>query len=225
MVNEDKLEIMRHSTSHVLAEAVQSIFPDAKFGIGPAIQNGFYYDFDLPRSLSPEDLPAIEKKMAEIIAADKPFIRNEVTKTEARRLFANQPYKLELLDEIPDERVTVYQQSNFIDLCRGPHVKSTGEIKAFKLINIAGAYWRGDEHRPMLQRIYGIAFDTQQALDEHLKKLDEAARRDHRKLGKELDLFSVHEEAGPGLVHWHPKGAIIRRAIEDFWKDEHVKRG
>ncbi|GAI57613.1 unnamed protein product, partial [marine sediment metagenome] len=146
-------------------------------------------------------------------------------KEEARQLFATQPYKLELIDDIPDEKVNVYQQGSFTDLCRGPHVSSTGEIKAFKLISIAGAYWRGDEHRPMLQRIYGVAFDTKEALAEHLKKLEEAARRDHRKLGRELDLFSIHEEAGPGLVHWHPKGAVIRRVIEDFWKDEHVKRG
>ncbi len=221
----EKLEIMRHSAAHVLAEAVQSIFPDAKFGIGPAIEDGFYYDFDLPRSLTPDDLPLIEAKMREIIAANLPFIRQEVTKEEARSLFAAQPYKLELIDEIPDEKVSLYRQGSFLDLCRGPHVSSTGEIKAFKLLSIAGAYWRGDEHRPMLQRVYGVAFDTEEALAEHLKRLDEAAKRDHRKLGKELDLFSIHEEAGPGLVHWHPKGAVIRRVIEDFWKDEHIKRG
>ena len=219
------METMRHSAAHVMAEAVQSIFPVVRFGIGPAIEDGFYYDFDLPRSLTPDDLPVIEKKMSEIIAADSPFIQKEVTKEEAKRLFASQPYKLELIDEIPDEKVSTYQQGAFVDLCRGPHVNSTGEIKAFKLVSIAGAYWRGDEHYPMLQRIYGVAFDTKEALDEHLKRLDEAARRDHRKLGKELDLFSIHEEAGPGLVHWHPKGAVIRRVIEDFWKDEHVKRG
>ena len=222
---EEKLEIIRHSAAHVMAEAVQSIFPDAKFGIGPAIENGFYYDFALPRSLTPDDLPLIESRMGEIIASNVPFVRQEVTKEEARKLFAAQPYKLELIDEIPDEKVSLYRQGSFIDLCRGPHVSSTGEIRAFKLINIAGAYWRGDEHRPMLQRIYGVAFDTKETLAEHLKKLDEAARRDHRKLGRELELFSIHEEAGPGLVHWHPKGAVIRRVIEDFWKDEHVKRG
>ena len=222
---EENLEIMRHSASHVMAEAVQSIFPDAKFGIGPAIEDGFYYDFDLPRSLNPEDLPLVEKKMNEIIASNGPFSRKEVTKAEARRLFAAQPYKLELIDELPDEKVSLYRQGSFLDLCRGPHVNSTGEIKAFKLTSIAGAYWRGDEHRPMLQRIYGVAFDTKAALDEHLKRLEEAARRDHRKLGKELDLFSIQEEFGPGLVLWHPRSAIIRRAIEDFWKDEHVKRG
>ncbi len=220
-----KLEILRHSAAHVMAEAVQSIFPDAKFGIGPAIENGFYYDFDLPRSLTSDDLPIIEAKMSEIIASDVPFVRQEVTKEEARRLFAAQPYKLELIDEIPDEKVSLYRQGLFVDLCRGPHMSSTGEIKAFKLISVAGAYWRGDEHRPMLQRIYGVAFDTREALTEHLKKLDEAAKSDHRKLGRELDLFSIHEEAGPGLVYWHPKGAVIRRVIEDFWKDEHVKCG
>ena len=209
---EDKLEIMRHSASHVMAEAVQSIFPDAKFGIGPAIEAGFYYDFDLPRPLNPDDLSLIENKMKEIIAANGPFTRKEVTKEEARRLFAAQPYKLELIDELPDEKVSLYQQGSFLDLCRGPHVNATGEIKAFKLINIAGAYWRGDEHRPMLQRIYGVAFDTKEALDEHLKRLEEAARRDHRKLGRALDLFSIQDEFGPGLVLWHTK-------------DEHVKRG
>ncbi len=219
------METMRHSAAHVMAEAVQSIFPDVRFGIGPAIEDGFYYDFDLPRSLTPDDLPVIEKKMSEIIAADSPFIQKEVTREEAKRLFASQPYKLELIGEIPDEKVSTYQQGDFVDLCRGPHVNSTGVIKAFKLVSIAGAYWRGDEHYPMLQRIYGVAFDTKEALDEHLKRLDEAARRDHRKLGKELDLFSIHEEAGPGLVHWHPKGAVIRRVIEDFWKDEHVRHG
>ncbi len=222
---DEKLEVMRHSTAHVMAEAVQSIFPDAKFGIGPAIENGFYYDFDLPRSLVPDDLPLIEAKMAEIIAQDVPFVRQEVTREEARRLFAAQPYKLELIDEITDEKVTLYRQGSFVDLCRGPHLSSSGEIKAFKLVSIAGAYWRGSENRPMLQRIYGVAFATRAALVEHLKKLDEAARRDHRKLGRELDLFSIHEEAGPGLVHWHPRGAVIRRVIEDFWKDEHIKRG
>jgi threonyl-tRNA synthetase len=222
---DDSLEIMRHSATHVLAEAVLSMFPDAKFGIGPATQDGFYYDFELPRPLTPEDLPVIEAKMKELVKADLPFKREELSKKDARSLFAKQPYKLELIEEIEDEKVGVYRQGSFVDLCRGPHVNSTGEIKAFKLVSIAGAYWRGDEHNPMLQRVYGVAFDTEKALDEYLKKLEEAARRDHRKLGKELDLFSIHEEAGPGLVHWHPKGATIRRVIEDFWKEEHIKRG
>ena len=215
----------RHSIAHLLAAAVLELYPKAKFAIGPAIENGFYYDFDLPRSLTPEDLPLIETRMNEIIASNVPFVRQEATREEARQVFAAQPYKLELIDEIPDEKVTLYRQGSFVDLCRGPHVSSPGEIKAFKLVSIAGAYWRGDERRPMLQRIYGVAFDTEEALAEHLKKFEEAARRDHRKLGRELDLFSIHDEAGPGLVHWHPKGAIIRRVIEDFWKDEHARRG
>ena len=222
---DNKLETMRHSTAHIMAGAVQTIFPEVKFGIGPAIEDGFYYDFDLPRPLTPDDLPVIEAKMSEIVASNESFVKEEMDKEEARRLFTAQPYKLELIDEIQDDKVSLYRQGDFIDLCRGPHVGSTGEIKVFKLISIAGAYWRGDETRPMLQRIYGVAFDTEEALAEHLKKLDEVARRDHRKLGKELDLFSIHEEAGPGLVHWHPKGAVIRRIIEDFWKDEHIKRG
>jgi threonyl-tRNA synthetase len=225
VADSDKLEMMRHSASHVLAEAVLSVFPGAKFGIGPATQDGFYYDFELPRPLTTEDLPVLEAKMKEIVAADLPFTREEVTKEKARRLFSAQPYKLELIDEIADEKVGVYRQGNFLDLCRGPHVSTTGQIKAFRLVSIAGAYWRGDEHRPMLQRVYGVAFATEKALVEYLERLEEAARRDHRKLGKELDLFSLHEEAGPGLVHWHPKGSVVRRVIEDFWKDEHVKRG
>ncbi len=223
--DEERIEIMRHSASHIMAEAVLSVFPDARFGIGPAIEDGFYYDFELPRPLNPDDLPAIEAKMSEIIADNTPFVRSEVDREEARRLFSSQPYKLELIDEIQDDMVSLYRQGVFVDLCRGPHVASTGEIGAFKLVSIAGAYWRGDETRPMLQRIYGVAFDTEEALAKHLKRLDEALKRDHRKLGRELDLYSIHEEAGPGLVHWHPKGAVIRRTIEDFWKDEHVKRG
>jgi len=222
---EARLEKMRHSAAHVMAEAVQALFPEAKFGIGPAIEDGFYYDFELPRSLVPENLVAIEAKMREIIDTNFPFIREEVSKAKARKLFSEQPYKLELIEELPDKKVTIYRQSTFADLCRGPHVNLTGEIKAFKLTNIAGAYWRGDEKCPMLQRIYGVAFDTQAELENYLARLAEAAKRDHRKLGKELDLFSLHEEAGPGLVHWHPKGALVRQIIEDFWKVEHRKRG
>ena len=221
----EKMERIRHSASHVMAEVVQSLFPEAKFGIGPVIEDGFYYDFDLPRPLTPEDLPVIEERMVEIIAQDLSFTREEVSKEEARSIFAHQPYKLELIDEIPDELMSIYRQGSFVDLCRGPHVSSTGEITAFKLLSIAGAYWRGDEKRPMLQRIYGVAFDTQEDLGRYLEGLAEAAKRDHRKLGQELDLFSFHEEAGPGLVHWHPKGATVRRLIEDFWVAEHLKRG
>ncbi len=222
---DERLERMRHSAAHVMAEAVQRLFPGAKFGIGPIIEHGFYYDFELPRALTPDDLPAIENKMREIIAEDAPFVRDEMSKDEARALFSAQPYKLELIDEIPDARVAVYGQGSFIDLCRGPHLASTGEVKAFKLTHVAGAYWRGDEKRPMLQRIYGAAFESQNELDAYVSRQAEAARRDHRKLGKELDLFSMHEEIGPGLVCWHPKGAVIRQIIEDFWKAEHIKRG
>jgi len=220
-----KLEIMRHSASHIMAEAVKSLFPDAKFGIGPAIEDGFYYDFELPRPLTQDDLPVIEAKMQELIDADEPFIRKEISVKEALKLFADQPYKIELINDLGAEKVYIYTQGGFTDLCRGPHVKSSGEIKAFKLTGVAGAYWRGDEKRPMLQRIYGVAFESKIELDEHLKKLAEAAKRDHRRLGKELDLFSLHEEAGPGLVYWHPKGGTVRQIIEDFWKLEHRRRG
>ena len=222
---EVRLEKMRHSAAHVMAEAVQSLFPEAKFGIGPAIEDGFYYDFELPRALVPDDLPIIEAKMKEIIAAESVFVREEMDKARALQFFSDQPYKLELIEELPDETVTIYRQGSFVDLCRGPHVNSTGNIGAFKLTSIAGAYWRGDEKRPMLQRIYGVAFDTQPELEDYLARLAEAGKRDHRKLGKELDLFSLHDEAGPGLVHWHPKGALVREIIEDFWKKEHRKRG
>jgi threonyl-tRNA synthetase len=222
---ENQLETMRHSASHVMAEAVLSIFPDAKFGIGPSIEDGFYYDFDLPRTLTPEDLPVIEEKMREIIKADLPFKHREINKAEAKKLFASQPYKLELIDEIADEKVGVYEQGNFVDLCRGPHVKSTGDIKAFKLTNIAGAYWRGNERFPMLQRIYGTAFNSQKELDEREALIEEAKRRDHRKLGKELDLFLMPDEIGGGLVIYTPKGGRIRTVIEDFWRQEHFANG
>mgnify|MGYP001148760339 FL=1 len=222
---EEKLEIMRHSAAHVMAEAVQSIFTDAKFGIGPAIENGFYYDFDLPRSLTTEDLPVIEAKMKKIIASKAPFAREEVTKEEARRLFAAQPYKLELIDELPDEKVTLYRQGSFLDLCRGPHVSSTGEIKAFKLVSIAGAYWRGSERRPMLQRIYGVAFDTEEALADHLKRLEEMETRDHRRLNKQLNLYIAPEEIGGGLIIYGPKAGRIRAVVEEFWRQEHFANG
>jgi threonyl-tRNA synthetase len=223
--NDEQLERMRHSASHVMAEAVQHLFPGARFGIGPIIESGFYYDFELSRALTPEDLPVIENKMREIVSQDAPFVSQVMSKDEARKLFAGQPYKLELIDEIADSNVTIYKQGSFTDLCRGPHLSSTGEVKAFRLTHLAGAYWRGDEKRPMLQRIYGVAFASQKELDDYLSLQAEAAKRDHRKLGKELDLFSTHEEIGPGLVCWHPKGALIRRIIEDFWRAEHIKRG
>jgi threonyl-tRNA synthetase len=222
---DEQLERMRHSASHIMAEAVQYLFPEAKFGIGPTIESGFYYDFELPRPLTPEDLPVIENKMREIISQNLPFAAEEMSKDEARKLFATQPYKLELINEITDNTVTIYKQGSFTDLCRGPHLASTGEVKAFKLTHIAGAYWRGDEKRPMLQRIYGVAFESQKELDDYLSWQAEVIKRDHRKLGKELDLFSTHEEIGPGLICWHPKGALIRQIVEDFWKAEHIKRG
>ena len=232
VVNEGKqtdkdkmLEVMRHSAAHVMAEAVQSMFPDAKFGIGPTIENGFYYDFDLPRPLTPVDLPFIEAKMGEIIAANAPFVREEVTKEEARQLFAAQPYKLELIDEITDEKVSSYRQGSFVDLCRGPHVSTSGEIKAVKLVSIAGAYWRGDECRPMLQRIYGIAFDTDDALAAHLVRLEEAKKRDHRKLGKELEIFTFDDEVGPGLPLWLPNGGVIIEEIEKLATEMEFKHG
>lgn len=222
----EKLETMRHSAAHAMAEAVISLFPEARLGIGPSIADGFYYDFDLPRPLTPDDLPKIEGKMREILAAGLPFTREEIDRNKARQIFASQPYKLELIEEVPDDQtLSIYRQGTFIDLCRGPHLSTTGEIGPFKLLKIAGAYWRGDEHRPMLQRIYGTAFESQEALDDYLHKLEEAEKRDHRKLGRELDLFSIHEEVGPGLVLWHPKGAMVRKIIEDFWREEHLKQG
>jgi threonyl-tRNA synthetase len=220
-----ELEIMRHSASHVMAEAVLELFPEARFAIGPAIEDGFYYDFDLPRSLTPEDLPVIEKKMAEIIKANLPFKRREINKEEARKLFASQPYKLELLEEISDEKVSVYEQGKFIDLCRGPHVSYTGDIKAYKLMSIAGAYWRGDEHNAMLQRIYGVAFNSRKELEEHLARLEEVKKRDHRKIGKDLDLFVFSDLVGKGLPIFTEKGSIIRRELERFVVDEEIKRG
>ena len=223
--DEKRLETMRHSAAHVMAQAVLSLFPEAKLGIGPTIEDGFYYDFDLPRPLTLDDLPKIEEGMKKVVAANLPLVREEVDKESARRIFAHQPYKLELIDDLGDETLTTYRQGPFVDLCRGPHLGTTGEVGPFKLLSIAGAYWRGDEHRPMLQRIYGTAFESQESLEEYLHKLEEVERRDHRKLGKELDLFSIHEEAGPGLVLWHPKGALIRSLIEDFWRGEHIKRG
>jgi len=222
---ENKLETMRHSASHVMAEAVLSIFPDAKFGIGPAIEDGFYYDFDLPRSLTPDDLPVIEKKMGEIIKANLPFTHRELGKEEAKKLFASQPYKLELIEEIADDKVGIYEQGNFVDLCRGPHINSTGEIKVFKLTNIAGAYWRGNEHNPMLQRIYGIAFNSRKELEEYLTLQEEIKKRDHRKIGKDLDLFVFSDLVGKGLPLFTEKGSIIRRELERFVVDEELKRG
>jgi len=223
----DELEILRHSASHILAQAVKRLFPEARLGIGPPIKDGFYYDFDVPRPFTPEDLEKIEEEMRKIVEEDFPFIKKVVPKEEAKRFFREkgEKYKLELLEEIPAQEVSLYEDGEFVDLCRGPHVKSTGEVKYFKLLSVAGAYWRGDEKNPMLQRIYGTAFFSQEELEDYLRKLEEAKKRDHRVVGKELDLFSLQEEAGAGLIFWHPKGAVIRRVIEEFWYEEHRKRG
>ena len=228
MEKDEKLSMIRHSMAHVMAEAVLEMFPDAQIAIGPSIENGFYYDFELPRQLTENDLEEITARMKSIIKAGKSFVRKEVTREEAHQLFAGQKYKLELLDAIPEgESVTIYNQGTFTDLCRGPHVESTKQLnpEAFKLLSIAGAYWRGNEKNAMLTRIYGTAWTNPKDLKAYLEHLADVERRDHRKLGKELDLFSLHEEAGPGLVYWHPRGARIRQAIEQFWREEHYKNG
>ncbi|WP_422482210.1 threonine--tRNA ligase [Pleomorphochaeta sp. DL1XJH-081] len=224
----ERLDRVRHSMSHVMAEAVLQMFPSAQIAIGPAIDNGFYYDFDLPRALTPEDLDEITERMKQIIKEDKEFKRIVVSRDEAKKMFSDQIYKQELIDAIPaDEEVSLYNQGGFTDLCRGPHVESTKELnpEAFKLLNTAGAYWRGKETNPMLTRIYATAWTNPKDLRLYLQKLEEIEKRDHRRLGKELDLFSFHEEAGPGLVYWHPRGARIRMAIENFWKDQHYANG
>ncbi|MBI5586975.1 MAG: threonine--tRNA ligase [Deltaproteobacteria bacterium] len=223
--SKEGLEILRHSASHVMAQAVKSLYGNVKLAIGPAIEDGFYYDFDTEKPFTPEDLEKIEARMKEIVKADYRFTSDALPKKDAIALFAGmgERYKEEIISEIPDPTVSVYRQSDFTDLCRGPHVPSTGYIKAFKLTGMAGAYWRGSEKNKMLQRVYGTAFATKEALKEHLDRLEEAKRRDHRKLGKELDLFSTSEEIGSGLVLWHPLGSTVRRLIEDFWKNEHVK--
>jgi threonyl-tRNA synthetase len=223
----DFIATLRHSTAHVMAQAVQQFYPGAKLTIGPSIEEGFYYDFDYDGTFSPDDFPKIEQRMREIIEKDQPFVREEISKEDAVSFFKQrgEPYKVELLEDIADEQVTLYRHDDFIDLCRGPHLPSTGKIKAFKLLSVAGAYWRGDERNKMLQRIYGTAFPTQKELDAYLTMLEEARRRDHRRLGQELDLFSIHEEAGAGLVIYHPKGALLRSLLEDFERREHLKRG
>jgi threonyl-tRNA synthetase len=221
----DGIEVVRHSTAHVMAAAVKELFPDARITIGPAIENGFYYDFDVETPFTPEDLARIEEKMAEIVRSDFPFTREVVSKEEAVKKFPGEPYKEELLADIPDPTVSLYKVGNFLDLCRGPHVPSSGKVGAFKLMNTAGAYWRGDSKNRMLTRIYGCAFATKKELDAHLALLEEIKKRDHRKLGRELDLFSVNEEIGAGLILWHPKGALVRRIMEDFWRDEHARAG
>jgi threonyl-tRNA synthetase len=226
---EDKeaLLVLRHTASHVLAQAVKELFPKAKLGIGPAIDEGFYYDIAYERPFTEEDLAKIEEKVKEIINKDLTLKREELSKEEAKALFQslNEDFKLELIEEIPEDKVSIYRQGDFVDLCRGPHVLSTGEIKAIKLLSVSGAYWKGDEKNPMLWRIYGTAFFREEDLSAYLNFLEEVKKRDHRRLGKEFELFTIEEDIGPGLVIWLPKGAIVRRIIEDFWKDEHLKRG
>ena len=227
---------IRHSAAHVMAQAVIEMFPDGKVAIGPPIEDGFYYDFDLPRPLTPEDIDILEKRMREIIAGDYKFEKEILQADEARKIFADQPYKIELIDGLEeggfdeygeplDEKpeISIYTQDTFVDLCRGPHVANTGEINpdAIKLLNVAGAYWRGDERRPMLQRIYGTAWESADDLEQYLWKLEEARKRDHRRLGRDLDLFSVNEEVGPGLILWHPKGGMVRKLAEDYCREEH----
>ena len=223
----DALDIIRHSTSHLMAQAVKELFPEAKVTIGPAIENGFYYDFDVEKPFSPEDLEKIERKMAELAKADQKIERQVMSKADAVKLFSSmgEEYKVELIEELPVETVSLYRQGDFVDLCRGPHLPSTAWSKAFKITSLAGAYWRGDEKRKMLQRVYGTAFADKKELDAYLEKLEEAKRRDHRKLGRELDLFSFSDEVGAGLVIWHPKGAMLRTILEDFERKEHLRRG
>ncbi len=225
---ESHLYKMRHSAAHVMAAAVCRLFPNTQLDIGPPTDEGFYYDFDLAHRLSPEDFEAIEKEMAKFIAEDHPFERIAVSRDEAARMIRDmgQRYKIERLDDIPEnEAITFYKCGEFVDLCRGPHIESTGGVKTFKLLSVAGSYYRGRETNPMLQRLYATAFEGDKQLRVYLKQLEEAKLRDHRKLGKELDLFSIQEEVGPGLIHWHPKGARIRSIIEDYWRNEHLNGG
>jgi len=227
--SKEGLNILRHSISHVMAQAVQESFVGVKVSIGPSVEDGFYYDFEYKETFSPDDLEKIEKRMRRIIAADHPFVRQELSRDEAIALFKDkgEPYKVELIQDLPSDigRVSLYRQGDYIDLCRGPHIPSTGMIKAFKLLNVAGAYWRGDEHNKMLQRIYGTGFASQEDLKEYLRIVEEAKRRDHRRLGKDLDLFQVNDEAGAGLIIFHPKGMLLRYIIEEWERKEHLKRG
>jgi threonyl-tRNA synthetase len=232
--NSEKLEVIRHSVSHVMAEAVTRLFPGAKVAIGPSIENGFYYDFLLPRQIVNDDLAAVEAEMKKIIESREDFVRVEVSRDEAKKRFSGEEFKLELIDALPsDAAISVYEQRDadgtlkFADLCRGPHVANTREINsaAFKLMSIAGAYWRGDEKRQMLTRVYGTAWENPKDLKAYLSFLDEVEKRDHRRLGKELDIYSTHEEAGAGLIYWHPNGGRMRVAVEDFWRKEHYRNG
>lgn len=241
IINEDsKLQILTfddpdgkdtywHSTSHLMAHAIESLYPSAKFGVGPSIDGGFYYDIDIDKNLTEEDLAKIENKMMEIAKSKNPFCRTELSKADAIKFFENKGdnYKLEILSELDDsnEIISIYQEGEFTDLCTGPHLPDAGKIKFVKLLSVSGSYWRGDEKKQRMQRIYGISFPKKKMLEDHLHFLEEAKKRDHRKLGKQLDLFSIHEEAGPGLIYWHPKGAKVRNAIETFWREAHLQNG
>jgi threonyl-tRNA synthetase len=222
---EEQLFRMRHSAAHILAEAVLEMFPDAKYAIGPPVDDGFYYDFELPRSLIPEDLEVLQERMIQSVSANLSITGEQISKEAAREVFVNQPYKLELIDEIEDETVGHFRHGEFQDLCRGGHTETTGQVGAFKLDRIAGAYWRGDENNTMLQRVYGLLFTTQDELDEYQELREQARQNDHRRLGRELDLFSTQEDYGPGLIYWHPKGARLRIEIEDAWKKAHTQGG
>ena len=223
----DNIEMKRHSCSHVLAAAVQELFPGTKLGIGPAIENGFYYDFLSDHKFTPEDLKTIEDKMKQIVKSKEPFVRKEISKSQAEALFKSkgEDFKVELISELPEGEISIYTNGSFVDLCRGPHVEHTGMLNNFKLTHTAGAYWRGDEKRPQMQRIYGIAFETKEELKDYIKQQEEAAKRDHRKLGAELQLFNINDDVGPGLVLWMPKGGMLRKVLEDWIKEENLKRG
>jgi threonyl-tRNA synthetase len=225
-MSEFDLQTIRHSAAHIMAAAVKQLYPDAKFDIGPATENGFYYDFDMEHRLVAEDLKAIEKAMKKMLGRKLAFERFETTREEAVKLLEGQTYKLERLADIPEgEAISFYRTGDFVDLCRGPHVEHSGNIGAVKLLSVAGSYFRGDENNPMLQRVYGTAFASEEELQAYLKQVEEAAKRDHRKLGQELDLFGFSENVGPGLVLWHPRGALIRHLVESYWKEEHYKNG
>jgi threonyl-tRNA synthetase len=227
----DGLHVLRHSTAHVMAQAVCDLFPGAKYAIGPPIQDGFYYDFELADTLTPDDLPRIEERMNELVQLDQPFVREELSRDEALERFADQPFKREIIESLDEsegalgDRVTVYRNNGWSDLCLGPHVPSSGRLGVFKLLSVAGAYWRGDEHREQLQRIYGTAWPAQEELDEHLHRLEEAERRDHRKLGRQLDLVTFPDEIGAGLAVWHPRGGMFRKQLEDFVREVHLRHG
>jgi threonyl-tRNA synthetase len=223
--NRDKaISILNHSTSHIMAEAIKKVFPDAKFAIGPSIKDGFYYDFETKKNVSAEDLRLIEKEMKRIIKEDNRFEKSEVSKEKAKKLFKDNPYKIELINDIEGNKVSIYTSGDFTDLCSGPHIPSTGKVKAFKLLSVAGAYWRGDEKNKMLVRIYGAAFFSSEELKEHMEKLDLAKRSDHRKIGRDLDIFSFNYEA-PGFPFFHPNGMVLMNTILDYWKEEHEKEG